>query len=301
MAGTDNTLLALVGAGFPQRRSFGFASCERLVGAAEGMNVLAAEQQLVVPQQGQQQQQHAALAAAAPAPAVQRRYSYRVTNVEYTEFERLGVADASVDEESNTSVFPANTNVLYVGLQVRACSTASCSCRWQCCVGWCRLRRLLSAVCAPHRLGKRCLLFIPVPPSISHTARPLPSCPAPSPLAQAVERAVRASMEAGSTDAVLPGMILNLGKAVSHRDPLRGGAERSLAAGRLECTMQVSGGRRTSGLSAGGSGYEWAGWGSAAACAASRLSSKPTSAPAPAPRCPHVPSTEPGRLPGPEL
>lgn len=41
MAGTDNTLLALAGAGFPQRRSFGFASCERAVGAAEGMNVLA--------------------------------------------------------------------------------------------------------------------------------------------------------------------------------------------------------------------------------------------------------------------
>lgn len=41
MAGTDNTLLALAGAGFPRRRSFGFASCERAVGAAEGMNVLA--------------------------------------------------------------------------------------------------------------------------------------------------------------------------------------------------------------------------------------------------------------------
>jgi hypothetical protein len=29
-----------------------------------------------------------------------------------------GVVDSSVDEESNLSVFPANTNVLYVGLQV---------------------------------------------------------------------------------------------------------------------------------------------------------------------------------------
>ena len=125
MAGTDNTLLALAGAGFPQRRSFGFASCERVVGAAEGMNVLAAEQQLVVPQQAQQQS--GPPAAAAAAPAVQRRYSYRVTNVEYTEFERLGVADSSVDEDSNTSVFPANTNVLYVGLQVRA----GCRCQPQ--------------------------------------------------------------------------------------------------------------------------------------------------------------------------
>lgn len=107
MAGTDNTLLALAGTGFPARRSFGFASCERAVGAAEGMNVLA--QELVGP---------------APGPSsvgsdASPRWRYRVTNVEYTKFERLGVADASVDEASNHSVFPANTNVLYVGLQVR--------------------------------------------------------------------------------------------------------------------------------------------------------------------------------------
>ena len=164
MAGTDNTLLALVGAGFPQRRSFGFASCERVVGAAEGMNVLAAEQQLVVPQQGQQQQQHAALAAAAPAPAVQRRYSYRVTNVEYTEFERLGVADASVDAESNTSVFPANTNVLYVGLQVQtAPPAASCSCRCNVVVR-CRSRCLPDVVCTAMTRTACCLHMSPSPP-----------------------------------------------------------------------------------------------------------------------------------------
>lgn len=46
------------------------------------------------------------------------QWRYRVTNVEYTEFERLGMADASIDEASTQSVFPANTNVLYVGLQV---------------------------------------------------------------------------------------------------------------------------------------------------------------------------------------
>ena len=43
-----------------------------------------------------------------------------MTNVEYTEFERLGMADSSIDEASTQSVFPANTNVLYVGLQVSA-------------------------------------------------------------------------------------------------------------------------------------------------------------------------------------
>ncbi|GFH06732.1 uncharacterized protein HaLaN_01411, partial [Haematococcus lacustris] len=38
------------------------------------------------------------------------------TNIEYTEFERLGIYDQPVDGTSRCSVFPANTNVLYVGL-----------------------------------------------------------------------------------------------------------------------------------------------------------------------------------------
>ncbi len=40
MAGVDNTLLALAGSGFRSSHAFGFASCERAVGAAEGINVL---------------------------------------------------------------------------------------------------------------------------------------------------------------------------------------------------------------------------------------------------------------------
>jgi len=35
MAGVDATLLALSGTGYADGRSFGFASCERAVGAAE--------------------------------------------------------------------------------------------------------------------------------------------------------------------------------------------------------------------------------------------------------------------------
>ncbi|PSC72756.1 nucleotide-diphospho-sugar transferase [Micractinium conductrix] len=180
MAGMDTTLLALAGAGYPGRRSFGFASCERVVGAAEGMNVLAQQRRPA----GTPPEQHgsdggggASRAASAGAAQHVRRdhsgasWAYRVTNVEYTEFERLGLADESVDEASNVSVFPANTNVLYVGLP-------------------------------------------------------------------AVERTVRASMAAGSTDAVLPGMILNLSKKVTWSDPLAGGADRAQAAARLECTMQ---------------------------------------------------------------
>lgn len=40
IAGTDTTLLSLAGAGFSGGRRFGFASCDRAIGASEGMNVL---------------------------------------------------------------------------------------------------------------------------------------------------------------------------------------------------------------------------------------------------------------------
>lgn len=151
MAGMDSTLLALAGVGHSGRRTFGFASCERAVGAAEGMNVLMETQATDV---------HGSLA-----------YDYQVTNIEYTEFERLGITDSAAAEGSAHSKFPANTNVLYVGLG-------------------------------------------------------------------AAERAVRASVAEGRTDAVLPGMILNLSKAVTYSDAAARGAHRTLQAGRLECTMQ---------------------------------------------------------------
>ena len=40
VAGTDNTLLALAGAGVSQNKTFGFVGCQRLVKAAEGMDLL---------------------------------------------------------------------------------------------------------------------------------------------------------------------------------------------------------------------------------------------------------------------
>ena len=40
LAGTDTTLLALAGKGYSGGQAFGFMSCERCVGASEGMNVL---------------------------------------------------------------------------------------------------------------------------------------------------------------------------------------------------------------------------------------------------------------------
>lgn len=45
-----------------------------------------------------------------------RKHEYGITNIEYTEFERLGLTDVAVDHESSTSCFPANTNILFVSL-----------------------------------------------------------------------------------------------------------------------------------------------------------------------------------------
>ena len=98
LAGTDATLLALSGAGYADGRSFGFASCERTVGAAEGMNVLM---QRRLPRSN----------------GSGFEYAYNVTNVEYTEFDRLGISEEPRDG-GQMSCFPANTNVLYIGLQV---------------------------------------------------------------------------------------------------------------------------------------------------------------------------------------
>ncbi len=47
-------------------------------------------------------------------------YEYGITNIEYTEFKRLGIQDEAQCEGSQLSVFPANTNVLYLSLKVPA-------------------------------------------------------------------------------------------------------------------------------------------------------------------------------------
>lgn len=54
---------------------------------------------------------------------------------------------------------------------------------------------------------------------------------------QAAEAAVRAGVQSGG-GAALPGMIFNQSKKVTYTDALTG-RERSVHAGRMECTMQV--------------------------------------------------------------
>ena len=145
MAGQDSTLLALGGAGVLGDKAFGFASCERVVGAAEGMNVMLRETDKM------------------------GNTTCRISNVEYTEFTKHGIEDKAVNG-SNHSLFPANTNVLYLGLD--------------------------------------------------H-----------------VKAKVQESVRKGTTEAILPGMILNLNKSIGHVN-VETGSEECVPAGRLECTMQ---------------------------------------------------------------
>jgi hypothetical protein len=92
MSATDSTLLALSGMGQTTKKAMGFATCERKVGATEGMNVLSEQQR------------------------ADSKWEYGVINIEYTDFERMGVPDQGVTPESSLSKFPTNTNILYVGL-----------------------------------------------------------------------------------------------------------------------------------------------------------------------------------------
>ncbi|CAM6096695.1 unnamed protein product [Calypogeia fissa] len=92
LAGTDCTLLALSGIGLKHNKKLGFASCERNVGTAEGVNVLM-EKRLG-----------------------DGSHEYAVTCIEYTEFNKLGILDVPITPGSMQAQYPANTNVLFVDL-----------------------------------------------------------------------------------------------------------------------------------------------------------------------------------------
>lgn len=86
IAGLDFGLLAFMGVGKKEKKAFGFASCERLPHAAEGVLVLVEEED----------------------------GSKRLSNIEYTDFKRYGIEDHAT--EGGHSVYPANTNILYADL-----------------------------------------------------------------------------------------------------------------------------------------------------------------------------------------
>lgn len=92
VAGTDYGLSAFVGLGIHNDKIFGFASCPRLLNTAEGMIVLVETER-------------------------PNGLDYRVTNIEYTEFERHSLRDQPERPGSPYSSFPTNTNILFVNLE----------------------------------------------------------------------------------------------------------------------------------------------------------------------------------------
>ncbi len=91
IAGIDYGLLAFCGVGFLSGQMFGFSSCLRLLNTAEGVNVLNERK-------------------------FNGDYEYSITNIEYPDFEKKQIKDCPEKPESSFSLFPANTNILFINL-----------------------------------------------------------------------------------------------------------------------------------------------------------------------------------------
>lgn len=92
VAATDAGILAFIGVGCKKNKIFGFASCDRLVNAAEGMIVLHEKKS----SEGLQ---------------------YSIINIEYTDFQAKGIQDVPEDVGSSFSAYPANTNILFADIE----------------------------------------------------------------------------------------------------------------------------------------------------------------------------------------
>lgn len=88
IAGLDYGLLAFTGIGWKNKMKFGFASCPRLLQAAEGVNVL-----------------------------VEKEGQIALTNIEYCDFAKFGIEDKPLKVGEPYSRFSSNTNILFVNLK----------------------------------------------------------------------------------------------------------------------------------------------------------------------------------------
>ncbi len=97
IAGLDYGLLAFTGIGCKKGMVFGFASCPRLLQAAEGVNVLVEKGKQIV-----------------------------LTNIEYCDFAKFGIEDRPLKEGEPCSQFSSNTNILFADLKALAQAVDSC-------------------------------------------------------------------------------------------------------------------------------------------------------------------------------
>lgn len=91
IGGIDKTLSALIGKGMSEKKTFGFVSCDRIPQNSEGINILIETK-------------------------VQGGYSYKISNLEYTDFKKRGIKDLP-DKGSPFSPYPTNTNILFADLK----------------------------------------------------------------------------------------------------------------------------------------------------------------------------------------
>jgi len=91
IAGLDYGLLAFMGIGWKRDMKFGFASCPRLLQAAEGVNVVIERKQ-------------------------EDRATVVLTNVEYCDFTKFGIEDLPQKKGDLYSCFSSNTNILFADL-----------------------------------------------------------------------------------------------------------------------------------------------------------------------------------------
>lgn len=97
IAGLDYGLLAFAGYGCKKEMLFGFASCPRLLQAAEGVNVL-----------------------------IERENQIVLTNIEYCDFAKFGIEDRPLKEGEPYSRFSSNTNILFADLQAISDAVDAC-------------------------------------------------------------------------------------------------------------------------------------------------------------------------------
>lgn len=92
LAGLDYGLLAFIGYGWKRDMIFGFASCPRLLQAAEGVNVVIERKK-------------------------ETGTDLVLTNIEYCDFTKFGIQDLPMKEGEPFSRFSSNTNILFIDLK----------------------------------------------------------------------------------------------------------------------------------------------------------------------------------------
>jgi len=97
LAGLDYGLLAFTGYGCKKEKIFGFASCPRLLEAAEGVNVVVEKGNEIV-----------------------------LTNIEYCDFAKFGIEDRPLKEGEPFSKFSSNTNILFADLKAISSAVETC-------------------------------------------------------------------------------------------------------------------------------------------------------------------------------